>query len=100
MKFLFHGLDVNLHLKSQGDWTNSILSFAANNILIRDNPASADKPPRIVQYQVERDMNKGFINILLRAAFTGLKETIIMSKDNKKAYRKAKKEARKESKEE
>ncbi len=100
MKFLFHDLDVNLHLKSQRDWTNSILSFAANNILIRDNPASVDKPPRIVQYQVERDMNKGFINILLRAALTGLKETIIMSKENKKAYRKVKKEARKESKEE
>lgn len=96
MKFLFHDLDVDLDLAKQGDWTNSILSFAANNILIRDNPASADKPPRIVQFDVERDMNKGFINILLRSAFDGLKETIIMSKENKKAYKQAKKEAKKE----
>lgn len=100
MKFLFHDLDVDLDLEKQGDWTNSILSFAANNILIKDNPASAHLPPRIVQFDVERDMNKGFINILLRSVFDGMKETIIMSKNNKKDYRKAKKEARKEAREE
>ncbi|MCC6411915.1 MAG: hypothetical protein IT270_09660 [Saprospiraceae bacterium] len=100
MKFLFHDLDVDLDLAKQGDWTNSILSFAANNFLLRDNPAMDNLPPRIVQFDAERDMHKGFINILLRSAFDGLKETIIMSKDNKKDYRKAKKEARKEDKEE
>jgi hypothetical protein len=47
---------------------------------------------------VDRDMNKGGINILLKSALTGLKETIIMSKENKKAYKKEKKKAKREKK--
>jgi hypothetical protein len=43
-------------------------------------------------------MNKGFVNILIKSVLNGLKETMIMSKENKKAYKQAKKEMRKESK--
>lgn len=98
MKFLFHDLEIDLKLKDQAEWKNDVVAFAANTILSKDNPASADMPPRIVKFQVARDMNKGFINILLKSALTGLKETIIMSKENKKAYNKAKKKAKRDKK--
>ena len=74
------------------------MAFAANTYLNASNPASADMPPRIVQYHADRDMNKGFVNILIKSVLGGLKETMIMSKGNKKAYKKAKKEAKKEAK--
>jgi hypothetical protein len=43
-------------------------------------------------------MNKSFINITIKSALNGLKETILMSKENKKTYKEEKKKARKESK--
>jgi len=42
-------------------------------------------------------MNKGFINIILKSLFAGLKETIILTKENKKDYKADKKEAKKEA---
>jgi hypothetical protein len=87
-------------MKDNMDWQNSVLAFAANTYLASANPASADMPPRIVQFSVDRDMHKGFVNILIKCVLNGVKETMIMSKENKKAYKKAKKEAKKKAKEE
>ena len=42
-------------------------------------------------FRVERDPRKGFINLLLKSLLNGLKETMFMSKENKKAYKEAKK---------
>jgi len=36
-------------------------------------------------------MNKGGFNIILKSFFAGMKETMIMSKENKKAYKQEKK---------
>jgi len=80
MTFLFHDLKVDLHLKEQAKWKNSVLAFAANEATISSNPNGPTLPPRIVQYRVDRDVNKGFINIVIKSALNGLKETIIMSK--------------------
>jgi len=98
MKFLYHELEVDLNLKNKANWKNSVLSFAANTIVASANPGSVNLPPRIVQFKVERDMNKSFINIILKSALNGIKETVVMSKENKKAYKEEKKRARKESK--
>lgn len=98
MKFLYHDLDIDLALKEQAKWKSSALAFAANTILPSANPHSDKVPARIVQFEVERDMNKGFINIILKSLFSGLKETMIMSKANRKENREAKKEAKKEAK--
>jgi hypothetical protein len=97
MKFLYHDLDVDLNLQNQAKWKNSVLSFAANTVVASSNPGSEDLPPKIVKYSFERDMNKGFINVVLKSALTGIKETVLMSKENKKAYKEEKKKARKES---
>ena len=75
-----------------------MLAWGANTILPSANPASATMPPRIVNFRVERDMHKSFVNITIKSLLAGLKETMIMSKENKKAFRAEKKEAKKEAK--
>ena len=77
-------------------WKSSVLAFAANTYLNASNPASANLPPRIVKFHVERDMNKGFVNILIKSILSGLKETMIMSKENRKAYHQEKKKLKKQ----
>jgi hypothetical protein len=99
MKFLYNDLNFNVNLENQAAWKNSVVSFAANAVVTSSNPASEVLPPRIVKYHVERDMNKAFINLTLISVLEGLKQTVFMSKENKKQYKQVKKEARKEIKE-
>lgn len=86
MKFLYHDLNIDLALKEKAKWKSSVLAFAANTIVASSNPTSADQPPKIVQYHVDRDMNKSFVNVTIKSALAGLKETVIMSKENRKAH--------------
>jgi len=92
MKFLFHDLDIDMQLSDKTKWQNSIITFAANTFLINSNPTKAGQPPRIVQFSADRDMNKGFINIILKSFFSGMKETMILSKENRNTFRETKKE--------
>lgn len=86
MKFLYHDLKVDLELKKQPKWKSSAIAFAANSILPSSNPSSAGSVPRVVNFHADRDMNKGFINIILKAVLNGVKETMMMSKENKKTH--------------
>ena len=45
-------------------------------------------------------MNKAFVNLIIKSVLNGLKETLIMSKENKRDYREKKKELKKEKKKE
>jgi hypothetical protein len=90
MKFLYHNLDVDLKLTDK-KWQNSVIGFAANTYLSTNNPPSAGLPPKVVQYQAVRDLNKGGFNPIIRSFLSGMKETMIMSKENKKAYKEEKK---------
>jgi hypothetical protein len=47
---------------------------------------------------VDRDMNKGFINIIIKFLLAGFKETVVMSKENRKTYKEEKKLFRKKNK--
>jgi hypothetical protein len=96
MKFLFHELDIAMELEGKAKWKSSVLEFGANTLLPSANPASG-LPPRIVDFHVERDMHKSFVNILIKSILAGLKETVLMSKENKKEFRAEKKEAKKEA---
>lgn len=98
MKFLYHDLKVEAHLEKQPAWKNSILSFAANTVVPSSNPVNETTPPKVVEFRIDRDMNKAFVNVVIKSALTGLKETVLMSKENKKAYRDAKKEAKQKEK--
>lgn len=100
MKFLYHDLEVDLELHNKAEWKSSVLAFAANTYLNASNPPSEGVPFRVVEFKAERDMYKGFVNILIKSVLNGLKETLIMSKENRKAYKEVKKEARKEARRE
>ena len=97
MTFLYHGLEIDLELQEKAKWKSSVLAFTANTILDSSNPNKADLPPRVVQFQVDRDMNKGFVNIIMKSMLAGLKETMIMSKENKKSHRIAKRESKQQN---
>jgi hypothetical protein len=86
MKFLYHDLDIDLKVTDK-KWQNSVVGFAANTYLNASNPPSPEKPPRVVSFHADRDMNKGDFNIILKSVLNGLKETMIMSKANKKTYK-------------
>ncbi len=89
MKFLYHNMELDLKLKEQAKWKSAVIAFAANSVLDSSNPSSPDLPPRIAKFHIERDMNKGFINVIMKSILNGLKETMIMSKENRKAYQAA-----------
>jgi len=98
MKFLYHDLEVDLELKEQAKWKSSVLAFAANTALHSSNPASGNLPPREVKFQIERDMTKGFVNVIIKSILNGLKETMIMNKENRKEHKEAKKKTKQEKK--
>jgi hypothetical protein len=95
MKFLYSGLVVDMKIKDKAKWKSAFVAFAANEYLSENNPPEKDMPAKIVKYNVQRDMHKGFPNIIIKSAIAGVKETMILSGENKKAY-KAKKKALKE----
>lgn len=92
LKFLYHDLNIDLQLKEQAQWKSTLGALAANTVLNASNPLSAEKPARIVKFGIERDMNKGFINIIIKSLLEGIKETMLPSKANRKAFNKTKKE--------
>jgi len=98
MKFLYHDLEVDLELQKQAKWKSAVVAFAANTALNSSNPVSIDSPARIVKFQIERDMTKGFVNVMIKSILNGLKETMIMNKENRKAYQQKKKESKQENK--
>ncbi len=97
MKFLYHDLEVDLELANQAKWKSSVIAFAANTALHSSNPASADSPSRIVQFQIDRDLKKGFVNVLIKSFLGGLKETMIMSKENRKKHNERKRKAKEDN---
>jgi len=91
MKFLYRGLILDMKLKEQAKWKSDVLAFAANSYLSENNPPDSGMPAKIVKYKVQRDKHKGFVNIIIKSAIAGVKETMLLSGENKKAYKKKKK---------
>lgn len=100
MKFLYSDLKLDVELKNHAKWKNDVLSSVGNAVVVSSNPPSPNKPPRVVQFHVDRDMNKGFINIIIKSLLAGFKETVVMSKENRKAYKDEKKSFRQSEKDE
>jgi hypothetical protein len=97
MKFLYHDLAIELALKEQAKWKSSLIAFAANTIVHTSNPGSSNGLPREVKLRADRDMNKGFVNIVLKSLLNGVKESLLMSKENRAAYQAEKKRKRRDS---
>lgn len=98
MKFLYHDLTIDFELEDKAPWKSTVLGFAANTYLNASNP-SGNLPVREVTFIVERDMRKGYLSMMIKSLLDGIKETFVMSKENKKAYREVKKEAKANKKE-
>lgn len=98
LTFLYHDLKVNLELEDKAKWKSDLLTFGANTALNTNNPASPKMPPREVKFKADRDMNKGFVNLIIKSLLDGMKETMLLSKENRKEFKQAKREARKEAK--
>ncbi|HUM48153.1 MAG TPA: hypothetical protein PLD84_14580, partial [Chitinophagales bacterium] len=73
------------------------MAFAANTAVASSNPAPG-QPARMVNFHMDRDMNKAFVNVVIKSILDGLKETIIMSKENREIQKEKKKEAKKNKK--
>ena len=100
LKFLYHDLKIDLELQDQAKWKNSVITFGANTALHSNNPVSPTAPGREVKFHAERDMNKGFVNLIIKSLLNGMKETMVMSKENRHDFNKAKKEAKREARKE
>jgi hypothetical protein len=98
MKFLYHNLKVDLELQNQAKWKSAAVAFAANTVLNNSNPAADGLPPREVSFHIDRDMNKGFVNVIIKSVLNGLKETMIMNKENRKTHQESKKKSNQEKK--
>jgi len=98
MTFLYHDLVIDFELEDKAKWKSTVLGFAANTYLNAGNPISEDLPVRVVEFRVERDPRKGYLAMLVKSILTGIKETFIMSKENKQAYKEAKSDMKEEKK--
>ena len=87
MIFAYNNLNIEVNLKKKGKnrgVANHLLSVAANTVMHANNPDRDNTPTRRVHFRAERDMNKGFINILIKSVLAGAKESILPSKKNRK----------------
>jgi hypothetical protein len=100
MKFLYHDLVIDLNIEDKAKWKSDVVGFAANTLLSASNPPSPNLPVKEVKFEVIRDPRKGFLNMIIKSILDGLKETFLMDKENKKAYKEAKSEMKKNAKQE
>ncbi len=98
MRFLYHDLEVDLELQNQAKWKSSAIAFAANTALNSNNPVNPGGVPREVKFNVQRDLNKGFVNVIIKSILNGLKETMIMNKENRKEHKETKKKSKQDNK--
>jgi len=94
MIFIYHNLNIQIdknEVEKRKRFGNHILSLAANTYLLSNNPTDPNLPPREVQFLAKRDMNKGFIHILIQSILSGVKETLMPSRENRQRYKEVKK---------
>ncbi len=73
---------------------NHLISLAANTYILSNNPTDASLPPREVRYITSRNRNKGFIHLLVQSMLSGVKETLIPSRENRQRYKQVKKKVK------
>ena len=97
MTFVYNNLNIQIEkseVEKKNKFGNQILSLAANTYLLSNNPTDPGLPPREVQFLAKRDMNKGFIHILIQSLLSGVKETLIPSRENRQRYKEMKKKTK------
>ena len=96
MTFLYDNLNIEVDRveKYNTKVSDHLLSIVANSLINSSNPIKPGLPARKVDFVFHRDMNKGFINLLIKSVLTGAKESVLPSKENRKKYRLEKKKNR------
>lgn len=77
---LYHDLKVNLWKEQQDTKLmkkKKLLSFLANNSVLKPSNPLKRKPATIAQVNYKRDPQKGFFSVFWRALLDGIKETVI-----------------------
>ena len=100
MTFVYNDLKLiidNNELEKKKRFGNHIISFAANTYLLSNNPTAMNMPPREVRFFARRDMNKGFIHILVQSVLSGVKETVVPSRENRQRYKQVKRKKKTKS---
>jgi len=94
MTFLYTDLNIQIDQDKESikrKIGSHIISFAANTYLLSNNPTDPSLPPRKVHFIASRNMNKGFIHILIQSILSGVKETVLPSRENRQRYKQVKK---------
>jgi hypothetical protein len=97
MTFVYNDLNIQIDQEEENikkKIGSHILSFAANTYILSNNPTDANLPPRKVHFIALRNMNKGFINLLIQSIMSGVKETVLPSRDNRQRYKQVKKDTK------
>ena len=94
MNFRFNNLSIRLHPLKTGTWTRieqSLLSEFANLLLSGGNPnGNGSMKPGYIYF--ERDLSKGFLNLVWKSMLSGIKSTVgFNSKSQKEMKKKLKK---------
>src|SRR4030095_2265605 len=79
--FLYDDLKINFLEPSEEDGDlqkKGLKSFLANIFFIKQQNPKKDKEPREANVTTKRHPRKGFFNMIWRALFAGLKETILV----------------------
>ncbi|MEA3479671.1 MAG: hypothetical protein U9R60_15915 [Bacteroidota bacterium] len=92
MNFLYNSLTIDVLKEKDGKIKRRwFISTIATSFVKNENP-SPNKPVRVAPMYFDRDMNKGIINFLWKTIFSGIKETLLPSKQKDNNQGKSKKE--------
>ena len=93
MTFLYNNLNIELQrvAKDNTDLSDHVLSILANSVIYSSNPTTKGALARNVDFEVEREMHKGFVNLLIKSVLAGAKESVLPSRSNRKKHRRIKK---------
>ena len=91
MTMLYHGLAIDVLKEKQGGEIKRrwLISAVATGVVKANNPVH-NKPVRVAPMYFERDMNKGILNFLWKTCFSGIKESLLPSKQKDQKKKKSK----------
>jgi hypothetical protein len=80
MTMLYHDMSFEAMKKKNSNSANKFISWGVNSFVRRNNPRKGkDKEVKSVSMFFQRDMEKGFGNLLWKTLFSGMKATMIPS---------------------
>lgn len=84
MRFIYNDLEVELPEETgeKHDFKDKLLIFLANNVVLKKNNPTGNKPVRKVPIQYERNKQRFMFNYTWKTMYSGIKETVGIPKMN------------------